>query len=329
VAVSGTVSQTVFNTRKVIDHAFRKCRVPPEMAGGEQMTVAQESLYLILSSLANRGIQLWCIEKLILPLYENQAAVPVGNGIVDLLNTNYRTIQYLTPVTETALVDRVTFNLGTSEIVTTVGINWLGASVAFNLQISPDNVVWTTVKSVSDPNQNIGEWTWVDIDGSLATQYFRVVAPGGLLDQDTVLVGNTPNEIVMARLNRDSYSNLPNKTFTGKPLQFWLDRTLNEPVMYIWPVPNPSQALGQVVTYVKRYIMDVGSLTQEIEVPQRWYEAIVYLLAARLAEELPQVEPGYVQVLDQKALRALSEAEMEERDNSPIYFTPNISIYTR
>lgn len=328
-AVSGTVSLTTFNTRKVIDHAFRKCRLPPEGVGGEQMTVAQETLYLILSSLANRGIQLWCIEKLILPLYENQAAVPVGNGIVDLLNTNYRTIQYLTPVTETVAVDRVTFNLGTSEIVTTVGVNWLGASVAFNLQISPDNVVWETVKSVSDPGQVAGEWTWVDIDGSLATQYFRIVAPGGLLDQDTVLVGNTPNEIVMARLNRDSYSNLPNKTFTGKPLQFWLDRTLNEPVMYIWPVPNASQALGQVVTYVKRYIMDVGTLTEEIEVPQRWYEAIVYLLAARMAEELPQVESGYVQVLDQKALRALSEAEMEERDNSPIYFTPNISIYTR
>lgn len=328
-AVSGTVSLTTFNTRKVIDHAFRKCRLPPEGVGGEQMTVAQETLYLILSSLANRGIQLWCIEKLILPLYVNQAAVPVGNGIVDLLNTNYRTIQYLTPVTETVAVDRVTFNFGTDEIVTTVGVNWLGASVAFNLQISPDNVVWETVKSVSDPDQAAGEWTWVDIDGSLATQYFRVVAPGGLLDQDEVLVGNTPNEIVMARLNRDSYSNLPNKTFTGKPLQFWLDRTLNEPVMYIWPVPNESQALGQVVTYVKRYIMDVGTLTEEIEVPQRWYEAIVYLLAARLAEEMSQVEPGYVQVLDQKALRALSEAEMEERDNSPIYFTPNISIYTR
>jgi hypothetical protein len=329
VAVSGTVSLTTFNTRKVIDHAFRKCRLPPEGVGGEQMTVAQETLYLILSSLANRGIQLWCIEKLILPLYVNEAAVPVGNGIVDLLNTNYRTIQYLTPVTETVAVDRVTFNLGAAEIITTVGINWLGASVAFNLQISPDGVVWETVKSVSDPDQTAGEWTWVDIDGSLATQYFRVLAPGGLLDQDTVLVGNTPNEIVMARLNRDSYSNLPNKTFTGKPLQFWLDRTLNEPVMYIWPVPNESQALGQVVTYVKRYIMDVGTLTEEIEVPQRWFEAIVYLLASKLAEELPQVESGYVQVLDQKALRALSEAEMEERDNSPIYFTPNISIYTR
>ncbi len=328
-AVSGTVSQTIFNTRKVIDHAFRKCRLPPETVGGEQMTVAQESLYLILSSLANRGIQLWCIDKLILPLYENEAAVPVGNGIVDLLNTNYRTIQYLTPTSETVAADRVTFNLGTSEIVTTVGILWSGASAAFNLQVSTNNVSWTTVKSVSDPGQIAGEWTWVDIDGSVATQYFRVVAPGGTLSQTDVLVGNTPNEIMMARLNRDSYSNLPNKTFTGKPLQFWLDRTLNEPVMYVWPVPDSAQSLGQVVTYAKRYIMDVGTLTQEIDVPQRWYEAIVYLLAARLAEELPQVEPGYVQVLDQKALRALSEAEMEERDNSPIYFTPNISIYTR
>jgi hypothetical protein len=223
----------------------------------------------------------------------------------------------------------VTFIFSTTEIVTTVGINWLGASAAFNLQISTDGVVWETVKSVSNPNQTVGEWTWVDIDGSLATQYFRVIAPSGLLDQDTVLVGNTPNEIVMARLNRDSYANLPNKTFTGKPLQFWLDRTLNEPVMYIWPVPNEAQALGQVVTYVKRYIMDVGSLTEEIEVPQRWFEAIVYQLAARLAEELPQVDPAMLPVLDQKAMRALNEAEVEERDNSPIYFTPNIAVYTR
>jgi len=329
VAVSGTVSTTVFNTRKVIDHAFRKCRLPPEGVGGEQMTTAQETLYLILSMLANRGLQLWCIEKLILPLYINEAAVPVGNGIVDLLNTNYRTMQYLTPASETAAVDRVTFVFSTTEIVTTVGINWLGASAAFNLQISTDGVVWETVKSVSNPNLTAGERIWVDIDGSLATQYFRVLAPGGLLDQDTVLVGNTPNEIVMARLNRDSYSNLPNKTFTGKPLQFWLDRTLNEPVMYIWPVPNESQALGQVVTYVKRYIMDVGSLTEEIEIPQRWFEAIVYQLAARLAEELPQVDPSMLPVLDQKAMRSLNEAEMEERDNSPIYFTPNIAVYTR
>jgi len=99
--------------------------------------------------------------------------------------------------------------------------------------------------------------------------------------------------------------------------------------MYIWPVPSEAYTIAQVTTYIKRYIMDVGSLTQEIEVPQRWFNAIVYLLAAALAEELPTVDPTLIQILDQKAMRALNQAEMEERDNSPIYFTPSIGVYTR
>jgi len=44
---------------------------------------------------------------------------------------------------------------------------------------------------------------------------------------------------------------------------------------------------------------------------------------------LPTVDPTLIQILDQKAMRALNQAEMEERDNSPIYFTPNIGVYTR
>jgi hypothetical protein len=333
VAVSGTVSQTVFNTRKVIDHAFRKCKLFPEAVGAEQLEVAQDNLYLLLSSLANRGLQLWCIEKLILPLYENTAAVPVPygtqtKGTNDLLNTNFRTIQYLSG-TEVIAADRVTFTFSPAEQVTTVGVLWSGASTSYALETSNDGISWTTVKVLNDPLLTAGQWSWVDIDGAIASTRFRVRATVGMLDQSLVKVGNTPNEIVMARLNRDSYSTLPNKTFAGKPLQFWLDRTLNEPVMYIWPVPDAGNALGQIVTYVKRYIMDVGSLTEEIEVPQRWYEAIVYQLAARLAEDLPQVDPSLLMVLDQKAMRALNEAEMEERDNSPIYLTPNIAIYTR
>jgi len=135
VAVSGEVSQTIFNTRKVIDHAFRKCKVFPEAVGAEQLEVAQDNLYLLLSSLANRGLQLWCIDKLILPLYVNQAAVPVPygtqtKGVNDLLNTNFRTIQYLTATTTTA-ADRVTFNFSTSEQVTTVGVLWSGTSTSY------------------------------------------------------------------------------------------------------------------------------------------------------------------------------------------------------
>ena len=329
-AVSGTVSTTVFNTRKVVDHAYRRCRIPPEGISSEQISFALDTLYLILSMLANRGLQLWCIESYLMPLYQAQGLITMPNGVVDILNTNLRTVEVLnTTTTNTTTSTTYQTNFSAATQVTTVGIEWSGASTSYALETSTDGATWTTLETEANPNATAGTVTWSDIQGSLATLYFRVRATTGTLNQAQVILANTPNEIPMARLNRDDYVNLPNKAFQGRPLQFWVDRLLNAPVLYLWPVPSPQFVTAQVVVWVKRYIMDVGTMTQEIEVPQRWYDAIVYVLAARLAEETPSVDPQMIAILDQKAQRSLLEAENEERDNSPIYLTPNIAVYTR
>lgn len=329
-AVSGTVSTTVFNTRKVVDHAYRRCRIPPEGISSEQISFALDTLYLILSMLANRGLQLWCIESYLMPLYQAQGLITMPNGVVDILNTNLRTVEVLnTTTTNTTTSTTYQTNFSVATQVTTVGIEWSGASTSYALETSTDGATWTTLETEANPNATAGTVTWSDIQGSLATLYFRVRATTGTLNQAQVILANTPNEIPMARLNRDDYVNLPNKAFQGRPLQFWVDRLLNAPVLYLWPVPSPQFVTAQVVVWVKRYIMDVGTMTQEIEVPQRWYDAIVYVLAARLAEETPSVDPQMIAILDQKAQRSLLEAENEERDNSPIYLTPNIAVYTR
>lgn len=329
-AVSGTVSTTVFNTRKVVDHAYRRCRIPPEGISSEQISFALDTLYLILSMLANRGLQLWCIQSYLMPLYQAQGLMTLPNGVVDILNTNLRTVEVLNATTTNTITSttyQTIFSAATQ--VTTVGIEWSGASTSYALETSSDGSAWTTLETEANPNAVAGNVTWVDIQGSLATLYFRVRATTGTLNQTQVILANTPNEIPMARLNRDDYVNLPNKAFQGRPLQFWVDRLLNAPVLYLWPVPSAQFVTAQAVVWVKRYIMDVGTMTQEIEIPQRWYDAIVYVLASRLAEETPTVDPQMIAILDQKAQRALLEAENEERDDSPIYLTPNIAVYTR
>ena len=329
-AVSGTVSTTVFNTRKVVDHAYRRCRIPPEGISSEQISFALDTLYLILSMLANRGLQLWCIESYLMPLYQAQGLMTLPNGIVDILNTNLRTVEVLNSTTTNTTTSTTYQTLFPSTTqVTTVGIEWSGASTAYALETSSDGATWLTVATQANPSVTAGMVTWVDIQGSLATLYFRVRATTGTLNQTQVILANMPNEIPMARLNRDDYVNLPNKAFQGRPLQFWVDRLLNAPVLYLWPVPSAQFVTAQVVVWVKRYIMDVGTMTQEIEIPQRWYDAIVYVLASRLAEETPTVDPQMIAILDQKAQRSLHEAENEERDDSPIYLTPNIAVYTR
>lgn len=329
-AVSGTVSTTVFNTRKVVDHAYRRCRIPPEGISSEQISFALDTLYLILSMLANRGLQLWCIERYLMPLYQAQGLITMPNGVVDILNTNLRTIGVVNENTNNTVTSTTyTTIFPTVTQVTTIGIEWSGASTGYALETSNDGTTWTTLATESNPNVTAGVVTWVDVQGSLATSYFRVRATSGNLNQAQVVLANTPNEIPMARLNRDDYVNLPNKAFQGRPLQFWCDRQLNNPVLNLWPVPSAQFVTAQVVVWVKRYIMDVGTMTQEIEIPQRWYDAIVYLLSSRVAEETASVDPQMISILDQKAQRALLEAENEERDDSPIYMTPNIAVYTR
>jgi hypothetical protein len=51
-----------------------------------------------------------------------------------------------------------------------------------------------------------------------------------------------------------------------------------------------------MTVWYSRQIMDVGALTDELEIPQRWYEAIVMNLAHRLSLELPQVPMDRVAV---------------------------------
>lgn len=327
-AYSNTVSQTVFDTRKVMENAFRRCRVRPEMITAEYVSVANDQLYLLLSDLANMGAPLWCIEKQILPLYDGEGYITLDTKVVDILNSNLRQLQTVTGTNSTTATTR-TIDFGGATFVTTVGVKWSAAAVPIALERSVDGIVWTTIQTET-PTAVAGEWTWYDLESSVATEFFRVRATSGSLNFLEIYTGNTPTEIPLARLNRDDYTNLPNKTFqSNRPLQFWYDRLIPNPVMRLWPVPNSGAITSQIVLWVQRYIMDVGTMTQELEVPQRWYEAIVAMLASKLALEISEVDTSLIPLLDQKANVALYTAQAEERDNSPMMMAPNISQYTR
>jgi hypothetical protein len=327
-AYSGTVSQTVFNTRRVIENAARRCRLPAQSLTPEHVDIANDQLFMLLSDLANRGIQLWCIEKQIYPLYTGVADVVLDIGTVDVLNSNLRTMQEVTGTNSSTATARTTI-FPSATIVATVGIRWSGASVPVALERSNDGIAWTTVQTET-PSATAGEWTWFDLDSVVAAPYFRVRATSGNLNFDRIYLANTPTEIPLARLNRDDYTNLPNKTFlSNRPLQYWFDRQVQRPVMHLWPVPNDQAEVYQIVLWRQRYIMDVGSMTQEVEVPQRWYEAIVAMLAARLAMEYIEVDANMIGLLDAKAKESLYFAQQEERDNSPMVILPDIAMYTR
>lgn len=327
-AYSGTIGQTTFTTRKVIDHAFRRCKVPAAKITGEYIDIAKDQLFLMLHQWSAVGVNLWCQETVTMPLYEGRAQIELPAGTVDVLNASLRLLQQ-PEGTETDAASSYRMQLDEDTLITSIGIYWNGTSTPVNLQRSSDGVSWTTIQSES-PTESSGEWSWFDLDELVPASYFRVVTVAGALNSDLVFFGSLPSETPLSRMNKDEYFYLPNKAFrSARPLQYWLDRQADSTIMNLWPVPDEDDGRYQLRVQRHRSIMDVGSMSQQVEVPTRWYEAVVAGLACKLAREIEEVDARMVQQLDGDASTAFISVSLENRDNSPVSINPGISGYTR
>jgi hypothetical protein len=356
-AYSGTVGTTVIQVQTLIDHGARRCGKLAEELTSEQLLSARESLYFLLSNLINIGIQYWAIDKKVYGLQANNYVYKLPIGGNDVLQALYRRMNRPTPnstggyassaggivgnafdnnidtsCTQTSANGNISVNYGTSNPVYVGSIGVLpGVSGSFNavFEYSVDGITWSTLLAPGVTSWVNNEWLWYDIEAGQTVQYYRIRETGGnTLVLRELYFGNNSTEITMARLNRDDYTNLPNKNFTAnQPFQYWFNRTIPQSEIYLWPVP--SDPFVQMTVWYSRQIMDVGDLYGELEVPQRWFEAVVFMLAHRMSLELPGVDAARIQYLDGQADKYLGLAEAEERDKSPIYFAPNISVYTR
>jgi len=355
-AYSGTVGTTVINVQKLIDHGARRCGKLAEELTSEQLLSARESLYFLLSHLGNLGINYWAINKKVIGLKADQYIYSLPLGTIDVLNVLYRTMnrpsgQYTSSaggvvanVYDSNVDTYCQQNTANGNIQVFYGLNnpiYAGsigflpyvssgtATWSIIYEYSSDGVTWNTLLDLGSIEVVNNEWVWHDIDPGQNVPYYRIRAYNGTtLALREWYIGNNARLIQMSRLNRDDYSNLPNQNFTAnQPYQFWFDRTIPQPSMYLWPVPN--DPFIQMTVWYSRQIMDVGALTDELEIPQRWYEAVVMMLSHRMSLELPSVAMDRIGYLEKMAGQYLYEAEQEERDKSPIYLRPNISVYTK
>jgi hypothetical protein len=83
------------------------------------------------------------------------------------------------------------------------------------------------------------------------------------------------------------------------------------------------------VTYLRqRYIMDVGTLTQTLDIPQRWYQYIIWQLAFYMFAESPDSDPAALPTI-QAGIALSQPVTKAERDASPLMISANIRPYTK
>lgn len=350
-AVSGTVTAETPDLAAVIEDAWETAGVPAQRVGAEQVRQGRRELWRFLKSLTNKGLTLWTTTKVYRGLRLTTPAITLPTATIDVLNANYLkpTIQsggtpassaggtaanafdgdFTTACTQTSADGNISYQYASSVTVTHMAVCSNGtATYDLVFESSTDGATWTTVTDAASQSYADDDLVWFEAALPTAGSYFRVrETGGGTLNVRQIYFGTSPTSTPMSRQNRDDYFNLPNRYVTNSdPLQFWLDRQRDAPVMYVWPAPgNRSRAIE---LYVKRQIYDPGNMDGNIDVPLRWYDAVIYGLAARLAGKQPgQIDQARITYLEAKAAASLNEALNEETDNSSINLL-DLSAYT-
>ena len=88
--------------------------------------------------------------------------------------------------------------------------------------------------------------------------------------------GGTTNDLQMERIDRSEYFNIPVKTSTGRPSQFYVERTTT-PKIYLYPTPENST--DKLITYRWKRIQDVNKSTEDQDLPARFIPCMVSGLA--------------------------------------------------
>jgi hypothetical protein len=355
VATSGTFNQTKINVDQLISYAFRDAGKTAEEMTPEYVDAARQALFYLLQNLSNRGVNLWLLENYLCGALNAQQQLVMPPGTIDVREANWVYIinSEVAEFLPTSNPDSPAVFDQNLDLVSTsiIGDNWFGLEyqdaqpvfyVGFNgyaapgttttynfaYEVSDDGVTWTTVEQLPETTLSDREWAYFNISTTPNYLFYRLRETVATTFSIRQIVFSTSQQVIpLARLNRDDYWNLPNKQFPSeRSLQYWFNRTI-DPTMYLWPVPNNDFQMFQLI--IEREMQDVGSLTNELYVPNRWIGSIQSTLSHKLALQLPGVDLARVQYLETIARQLENDASQEERDKSPIYFQPNISYYTR
>jgi len=135
-------------------------------------------------------------------------------------------------------------------------------------------------------------------------------------------INSENSDIQMTRLSRSEYSSVPNKSTTGTPLQFFVDKQIS-PTISVYPTPDKSSTYTVHLNVLTR-MDDVDAATDTLQLPFRFYPCLAAGLAYYISIKKSPERTGLLkQIYEEEFQRALDADE----DRASFSITPDIAHY--
>jgi len=170
-------------------------------------------------------------------------------------------------------------------------------------------------------NRGLNQWT-------IAQKTFTVTSGDGDYDLGTstidvlsLVVRRDGTDYALNRISRDEYLNIPTKSTTGRPTQYFVDRLIN-PVIKMWPLPDNSTDVVYYDALIR--LDDADNYTNTLQVPFRFYPALAAGLAYYIAIKRA---PDRAQLLKTVYEEEIGRAMDEDRDRASFRVAPDLRNY--
>lgn len=170
-------------------------------------------------------------------------------------------------------------------------------------------------------NRGLNQWTIKRRSETMVSGTSAYSLSDDVIDILSVVIQRSGTDYSLDRISRDTHLSIPNKTTSGRPSQFFLDRQIT-PSLKLWPVPDNNT---DVVYYDALVRMDdADTALNTMEVPFRLYPC----LAAGLAYYISiKRAPNRVQLLKAMYEEEFERAMAEDRDRASFNVVPQFDYF--
>ena len=170
-------------------------------------------------------------------------------------------------------------------------------------------------------NRGLNQWTIEQRTQALTANDSEYSLGTDIIDILSVVVRRSGTDFSMTRISRDTFINLPNKTSTSRPTQYFLDRQIT-PNLKLFPTPENST---DVIVYdALTRIQDADTQVNTMEVPFRFIPCLTAGLAYYIAMKRA---PDRIQLLKTVYEEEFERAMAEDRDRSAFNVSPKLDYY--
>tara|TARA_R100001377_G_C3194945_1_gene112326 strand:- start:4068 stop:4940 length:873 start_codon:yes stop_codon:yes gene_type:complete len=246
-ALSGSKDYTP-SVSDFVEEAYERCGL--EIRAGWDSQSARNSINYMLADWANRGINNWTVDQVSQTLATGISEIPAGTITITVTASGAFTVAE-------------TITGGTSGATAIV----LTKPTSTTMELTVPTGTFVVSETITGGTS--GATTAVSAAPSL-------VDTQNTIDIISAVIRRSGNDITIERIGRSEYLQIPSKTTTGRPTQFFLDKQIT-PVIKLWQTPQNST---DILIYDRLVRMDDADAAQnDMGVPFRFFPAFAAGLA--------------------------------------------------